>query len=74
MDMNAHESGRLEWDSESKVLGLHPQSIAERFEGRQPQLDVVRFSALWRPFGLNLTGKYSPLRFLARGPNPDPGA
>jgi len=27
------------------------QSIAERFKGREPQLDTVRFSAPWRPFG-----------------------
>lgn len=26
------------------------QSIAERFAGREPVLDVVRLSAPWRPF------------------------
>lgn len=26
------------------------KSIAERFEGREPKFDIVRFSAPWRPF------------------------
>ncbi|HVX32162.1 MAG TPA: hypothetical protein VHA80_03395 [Solirubrobacterales bacterium] len=27
-----------------------PRSVAERFEGREPKLDVVPLSAPWRPF------------------------
>ena len=26
------------------------KSITERFEGREPKFDIVRFSAPWRPF------------------------
>lgn len=26
------------------------KSIAERFAGREPKFDIVRFSAPWRPF------------------------
>ena len=33
------------------------KSIAERFKGREPQLDVVRFSAPWRPFARLLQPK-----------------
>lgn len=32
-------------------------SIAERYEGREPSLDKVRFSARWRPFGLDVWQK-----------------
>jgi hypothetical protein len=32
-------------------------SLAERFEGQEPRLDTVRFSAHWRPFGIDLRQK-----------------
>jgi len=33
------------------------ESIAQRFEGREPRLDIVRFSAPWRPFARLLSPK-----------------
>ena len=33
-------------------------SLAKRFANQEPRLDTVRFSAHWRPFGLDLRQKH----------------